>query len=170
MDQLYRVIYYHQAVRSASVILKLILKRSSKLFHDGDQSVFPRRVNGNENLVRKLFIKGEKIDIEDYTRIMDAQIWVLIDEWCDCKDPILCDLCQRLISRNLFKSIIINDSYEAEKLKEKAVNLVSKNSSFISESDASDYYVNVDVSKRKTYKQDDAIWLFEDGKPKNTTG
>jgi uncharacterized protein len=170
LDQLYRIIYYHQAVRAATVLLKAALRRAVQLHLEAPQvaNIFPTRLNGNPHPLSLLIEKGNSIDLPDYLRLTDSSIWALLDLWRDHPDPILRDLCERLWTRNLSKAIPIKDSAHGHKLYNQATELSKKNISIVNSQKEAEFYVAMDISRRKTYKQEDAIWLFSPTKEAKT--
>lgn len=165
LDQLYRAVYYHQAVRSATVLLKSILRRAVDLYQDGSRDVFPNSIGGNPHPLKLLIEREENVDLDVYIRLTDDLVWALIDQWQDYPDLILQDLCHRLWNRKLFKTKIIQDSAQGGMLKDKALELVEKHIPHIDFNSKAKYYVMIDVSRRRTYKPEDAIWLFDKGLP-----
>jgi uncharacterized protein len=170
LDQLYRIVYYHQALRAATVLLKSALRRAVQLHLEAPQTskIFPTRLNGNPHPLSLLIEKGDGIELFDYLRLTDSSIWALLDLWRDHPDPILRDLCERLWTRNLSKAIPIKDSAHGRKLYDRAIELSKKNISIVNSQKEAEFYVAMDVSRRKTYKQEDAIWLFSQTKEAKT--
>jgi uncharacterized protein len=165
IDQLYRAIYYHHAVRAATQILLSLFKRAFYLYKNGDKTVF-RELNGNIHPLVELFEKGDTISLNSYQRLTDFVLWSLVDEWQMHRDIVLSDLSKRLLTRNLLKTIQIDPL----KLKEyddvlaKARGLAEKKYG----KDCVEYYVMVDEPSRTSYKKydwmrdapDESIWLL----------
>lgn len=172
LDQMWRAVYYHQASRSAAVVVTSLFKRAFRLHSEGDESIFPL-IGGCEHPMSLLFIRGKSIPLPEYMRLTDATVWSLIDQWRFHSDPIISDLSDRIASRRLLKSIEIDpgDLKGYEELKDRAKKEVSKTMPDIA--DASDYYVVLDDAARTSYKTydwkpdapNDSIWLTGDGKP-----
>jgi uncharacterized protein len=167
IDQLYRIIYYHQAVRAATVLLKAILRRAVQLHLEAPQTaaIFPTRLDGRLHSLSQLIEKGDSIDLNDYLRLTDSTVWALLDLWRDHQDPILQDLCVRLWTRNLFKAIPIKDVVHGHNLYEQALELTQKKILNVKNREDAGFYVALDVSRRNTYDQEDAIWLFGENTP-----
>lgn len=170
LDQLYRIVYYHQAVRAATVLLKSAFRRAVQLYLKAPQSadIFPKRLNGNPHPFSLLIEKGDSIELFDYLRLTDSSIWALLDLWRDHSDPILRDLCERLWTRNLSKAIPVRDIAHGISIFEQAIELSQENISMVNNREEAEFYVTMDVSRRKTYKQEDAIWLFDNTKDAKT--
>ena len=115
----------------------------------------------------ELFSKGEGIALQDYLRLTDATAWSLIDYWRDHKDFILRDLSDRLIRRELLKTIQIDasDFKKTNAMFEQAKELTKIAMKDVP--DAADHYVMYDDSRRVSYKTynwkpdapNESIWL-----------
>ncbi len=170
LDQMWRAVYYHQAVRSASVMVTSLFTRAFYLFQCGDKEVFPD-IGGKMHPMALLFEKGQKIPLTEYQRLTDATAWSLIDCWRLHNDSTLKDLSNRLTRRNLLKSVEIDFSKfkDATDLHEKAKELTRKE--FPDIANVEDYYVILDDPTRTSYKsydwkaeaQNKSIWLTSNG-------
>lgn len=171
LDQLYRSIYYHHAVRSASCLLTSTLKRAVFLVNEGDKKV----LGPTHNVFRSLVQDGQDIELDEYARLGEHQIWALIDAWKDHKDPTLSDLAKRLFGRQLPKSIepemnSYQDFKKFDDLLDNARELAVAKISYINW-DNVDYYVCQDDPSRTSYKTydwrpdsaNDSIWINEKG-------
>lgn len=101
---MYMQVYYHKAVRAAEVLLRSIFRRVMDLLTGGVQDVLPSGPFG------KLFhaaLHGQPAEIDVYVKVTEAHAWCAIQGWSEHKDPILSDLCTRLLRRHLFKTISI---------------------------------------------------------------
>lgn len=170
LDQLYRIVYYHQAVRAATVSLKAILRRAVQLHLEAPETaaIFPTRLNGKPHPLSLLIEKGDTIELIDYLRLTDSSVWALLDLWREHQDPILQDLCSRLWKRNLCKAIPIKDAVHGHNLYEQALELTQKQIPDVENREKAKFYVALDVSRRNTYDQEDAIWLFGENTPTQT--
>ena len=165
LDQMWRAVYYHQAVRSCSVIVTSLFKRAFRLFTDGDQTIFP--TDGKDHPMSLLFKEGKNISLETYLRLSDATAWDLINRWRNNDDMVLKDLSNRIAKRNLLKSVTL-DSLSINKTQEiitKAKELTKKQMPDIDQVD--EYYVVIDDPTRTSYNKYDwkpegpnnSIWL-----------
>ena len=107
IDQLYRAIYYHHAVRAATQILLSLFRRAFKLHKSGDRSIF-RDFCGEPHPMVELLTKGDEISLASYQRLTDFVVWTLIAEWRFHGDTILSDLSSRVMDRRLFKTLQID--------------------------------------------------------------
>lgn len=90
---MYRQVYFHPACRAADMITKAIFQRLRKL---GDAA--PALPDGLRAAVR-----GEQPSLEDYLELDDFLLLTLFKRWTKPGgDPVLRDLCGRLVNRRLF--------------------------------------------------------------------
>lgn len=171
LDQMYRVVYYHHAVRAASVMLSSILRRASVLHRSDKDSVFPAMRRGVHPL-RSLMEHGQAIELQDYLRLGEHQVWALIEDWQHHDDRVLSDLSRRLMARRLFKTLEIKEEEDdkdqlirlAQQLACKALGL---------DEEAVGYYVCADNPSRTSYKRydwrstkpDESIWMVGGDRP-----
>lgn len=171
LDQLYRAIYYHHAVRSANRLLTSTLKRAAVLSQQGDKKVLGPLGSPFRDLVEK----GQSIDLYQYARLGEHQVWTLIDAWRDHKDKTLKDLASRLLRRQLMKTMSPSgqspeDIMKFSELVGRAKEVAVKQIDYIN-SDNVDYYICTDEPSRTSYKKydwkpdswNDSIWIIEDG-------
>ncbi|MEQ6376855.1 HD domain-containing protein [Bacillaceae bacterium S4-13-58] len=98
--QMYWQIYFHPVTRSAEVILSKILHRAKALYDEG--YTFKLAPIHFES-----FFKG-KVDLQAYLKLDESVALYYFQLWMEEEDPILRDLCQRFVERNLFKYIEFN--------------------------------------------------------------
>ncbi|MFN3226490.1 MAG: HD domain-containing protein [Hyphomicrobiales bacterium] len=168
LDQMWRAVYYHQGNRAASVMLNALLRRATELHLDGDISVFPD-VRGRKHPLASLLENGDQISLEDYLRLTDATVWMLMDEWVEHGDFALSMLAQRILNRDLLKSIPIQSgkvkaAMELSKRAEEATKELFKECE-----NAERYFYAFDEPSRTSYKSydwkadapDNSIWLTD---------
>lgn len=95
---LYIAIYYHKGVRGATATLLATLRRAFDLHSEDKAKVFE-----NTHPLALLLKHGEKIELQDYRKLTEYQIWNLISDWTSSEDRILADLSKRLLGRQSFK-------------------------------------------------------------------
>ncbi|NKL23488.1 HD domain-containing protein [Rhizobium leguminosarum] len=169
IDQLYRAIYNHQAVRAATQMLLSLFRRAVNLWKDGNAAVFPNIGNVPHPII-ELFEKGADVGVAAYGRLSDATIWALIEYWRYSEDLVLSDLSKRLMRRDLLKAYDLGEmSYvKWTDQKDKALELTAK----IVGHEIAPYYVALDEPSRTSYKgydfnpdsPDESIWLTGAGK------
>lgn len=174
LDQMYRAVYFHHTIRAASFLLSACLGRAFELHKGGDQKIFNYKISGRSHPLCDLFTDGENLDLDQYLRLGEHHIWTLIDEWRFSNDNILNDLCNRLLSRNFYKTIDV-DPTEFKKLdsaQKKAQELVKKQFPDVN-GETVRYYVGVDEPSRTSYKRydwrressDESIWMIGGDRP-----
>jgi HD superfamily phosphohydrolase len=95
---MFQQVYFHKASRASEWHFSRILARIRWLLLN-DVVIEPMPL-GIESLLRT----GEA-DLQDYLALDDALLWSALASWRHAKDAILSDLCQRLYSRRLFKTL-----------------------------------------------------------------
>lgn len=171
LDQLYRSIYYHHAVRAANRLLTSTIKRAVFLARDGDKVV----LGASGAPFRELIKAGKSVDLGLYSRLGEHHIWALIDNWRDHKDKTLKDLSTRLLGRNLPKTVSPDGDSLADlrrfvDLINRAKDLAVKHVDYI-DKDNVDLYICADEPQRTSYKTydwkpdswNDSIWIMEEG-------
>lgn len=94
---MYRLVYFHRAVRAAEAMLQQTFARARRLLEDGDGSVLP------DNALASL-MKREAVTTSAYARLGDYHAWSLLARWAEHDDPVLSRLAGDLMARRLFKS------------------------------------------------------------------
>jgi hypothetical protein len=169
MDQLYRAIYYHHAVRAATQMLLSLFRRAVRLYRNGDKEVF-RESEQQSHPVVDLLKNGEKVSLVTYQRLTDFAFWSLIDGWRYHRDNVLSDLSKRIMTRDLLKTIQIDMSNFSKT--QEIVQMAKKATAEKYGVDFVEYYVMVDEPSRTSYKgydwrpesPDESIWLIGGGR------
>ncbi len=94
---MYRQVYFHKTVWSAEAMLMALIRRARELARHGKLDYAP----ADHPFVRILL--GEEMALEDYLLLDDSEMTVLMKIWKAESDPILSDLCRRLMDRDLYK-------------------------------------------------------------------
>ncbi len=95
--QMYWQVYFHPVTRSAEVVLRKIFMRAKQLCLQGYQFMMEPK--------HFLPFFRENIMLHDYLALDEPIAFFYIHQWSEEKDPILSDLCNRFIDRNLFKYV-----------------------------------------------------------------
>lgn len=171
LDKLYSSVYYHHAIRAATVLLGGVLQRAVELFKSGTTDIF--KAAGASNPLNSLIVSADKVPVAEYARFGEFHVWSLIEEWQRCGDKTLADLSTRLFGRRLFKTIDFDPAKynRASELHKKAEHHAQK--LLCVREDLVRYYVQVDEPSRTSYKTydwrsetpDESIWMVGDGKP-----
>ncbi|MDC3414967.1 HD domain-containing protein [Terrihalobacillus insolitus] len=102
--QMYWQVYFHPVTRSAEVILSKILHRSKYLFENN----YTFKLNPIHFLS---FFTGQ-VQLEEYLNLDESVVLYYFQMWKEEEDPILSDLCNRFINRQLFKYIEFNPNQQ----------------------------------------------------------
>ncbi|MDG5787378.1 HD domain-containing protein [Evansella sp. AB-P1] len=102
--QMYWQVYFHPVTRSAEVILSKILHRAKHLYSN------KYKFKDKPKHFYSLF--SGKITLEDYLKLDESVILYYFQEWQNEDDPILKDLCERFMSRRLFKYVECDPSIQ----------------------------------------------------------
>jgi uncharacterized protein len=113
---MFQQVYFHKAARASEWHVSSILARLRTLLENGD-SVTPL-----PPAMRALVLNADA-SLEDYLRLDDGILWHCFDAWTHARDPILSDLCRRLQSRKLFKTL---ELYGAEPTEERWAELLER--------------------------------------------
>jgi hypothetical protein len=171
LDKLYDSVYYHHAIRAATVLLESVLQRAAALLRDGDAQVIPS--GSRPHPLRALLASGDRIGLPEYARLGEFQVWAMVDAWRDHADPVLADLSGRLLDRRLFKTQEFDplEYVAAGALVSKAKDLARQALPFL-DARTVDHYVRVDEPTRTSYKTydwraeaaDESIWMTGGGR------
>ena len=152
LDQIYHSVYFHKAVRSASVMLNKVIARAMYLYKGLDKSVFSLLGDEEANPLLDLLTNGHDCNLERYCRLNDYHIWVMIDSWQDHEDPVLSRLSRGIVNRDLFKSCQISIGSMKEQLGHiGSAKECVKRALSVGDEDV-DYYFEIDEPTRTTYK------------------
>jgi HD superfamily phosphohydrolase len=98
--QMYWAVYFHKVNLSVQVLLKKIIERTRELLLNGEK--LPMDSTLSEVLKTQ--------DLDKFFRLTDSNVVSSIYSLLDVKDPILSDLCNRLVRRNFFKTVEVKPS------------------------------------------------------------
>jgi uncharacterized protein len=95
---MFQQVYFHKASRASEFHFTRILARARALVLDGTRlEALPRAI---ESLLRT-----GTAELRDYLALDDGSVWTALASWQECSDPLLADLCRRLYTRQLFKTV-----------------------------------------------------------------
>lgn len=98
---MYWQVYLHKTVLGAEAMLHEIFRRARHVVLE-DPNLF-----GTPALRGLLYAKGQEHSSDDlldwFTQLDDTDVMASIKVWSNHKDPVLSDLCQRILHRRLFK-------------------------------------------------------------------
>lgn len=95
---MYRLVYFHRAVRAAEGMLRSLFDRARWLLANGD-----RELDDGGVLVKML--RGETVEPGAWSRLGDFHAWSLVARWRDHGDRVLSELAEGLLERRLFRSL-----------------------------------------------------------------
>lgn len=108
---MYWQVYLHRAVRSAELMLRLILQRVREVFREAEEELW---LPPNLRFLFTYARDGENFDpqatpsrefLDNFLGLDDFDLFHAIKMWRLAKDMVLSDLCSRFLSRRLFKGI-----------------------------------------------------------------
>jgi HD superfamily phosphohydrolase len=92
---MYGRVYFHKATRGIEVLIKNILRRAQNLFdtHELEPLTFGAKCVFD-------------LTLDNFLTLDESCLWSSFAEWaCNARDPILKDLCSKLLKRKLMKAI-----------------------------------------------------------------
>ncbi len=95
---MFQQVYHHKATRAAEWMIRTVLARASRLVRDG--GTLPECANALRH-----GSLGKPVSLEDYLELDDAVLMVHMHAWERASDTSLSDLCRRVRSRSLFKTL-----------------------------------------------------------------
>lgn len=101
---MYAQVYYHRKNLAARAMLGRLIKRARHLLEET-----PNKISFCDEATAK-WLKGETLKVDEYLSLDDIQLSYHIKRWLKDKDPILADLSNRFLNRQLFKASRINSS------------------------------------------------------------
>jgi len=104
---MYEQVYYHKTSRAAGCMVNLILKRAAELLKQNKNKGKDKWIFITEPL-RKLLTEYKRLSLPEYLELNDNVLLFAFKEWAKGPDPILKDLCQRLLQRRIFKTVEID--------------------------------------------------------------
>jgi HD superfamily phosphohydrolase len=134
-NYMYQQLYHHKAVRAAEVLVRAILARAMELLRAGAD------LGGSLPRAFAAIARGVRPSLEAYLELDDAALTSAIAAFQHARDPVLSDLCRRLLERVLPKTIPLVELPEAELSWQLA------------------YQRACDIATRHGYRADLYVWL-----------
>ena len=104
---MYRQVYFHKTVWCAEAMLKALIRRARELARHGGLVHAPA-----EHPFIRILLGDEEMALADYLSLDDAEMTVIMKKWMEERDPLLADLCRRLMERDLYKVRIFYEQAE----------------------------------------------------------
>jgi HD superfamily phosphohydrolase len=107
--QMYPTVYLHKATRGAEKLIQALLRWTAEIATSGD--IAGTGLPANHPLIR-LFTQGDSL-----AALADLDDWVVLGALPmlrDCREPLVAEFAQRLMSRRLFKAIDLHPLIEQD--------------------------------------------------------
>ncbi len=141
---MYWQVYFHKTVIGAEALLTGILRRAKELGNLGEELFCT-------SALRNFLYKSDQKLLHQFVKLDDMDILASIKEWVQHKDPILSDLCFRLIYRKLFRVKLQAEPFdrlEIEDIRTKVNNKLNlKDNNLVS------YYVSNSFVSTQAYEE-----------------
>lgn len=146
---MYWQVYLHKTVVSAEKLLINILTRAKELAKQGaDLFASPAlKFFLYKDYELEDFISYDEV-LRQFVKLDDYDIMGAIKVWTESDDPILSDLCRRLVNRRLFRVRLSNEPFEPNELEE--LKRVTMEETGIDEAHLN-YYLTVDELVNSAY-------------------
>lgn len=155
---MYWQVYFHKTVVSAEHLLMKILERAEHLAADGSHLFTTPALQyflGKSFHVSKIR-KGSYGEVKKllnmFSLLDDNDILVAAKVWAGHSDPVLSNLCRRLINRDLYQIEIRDEPFDREKINDLSAKVAEKENI---PSDQTDYFVFTDTISNFAYSLED---------------
>ena len=98
---MYQQVYHHKRSRAAGMMVRKILARAAELLCEGETLFVTEPL-------RRLLIDRESFTVRDHLELDDVVLGFAIKQWEGSRDPILSDLCRRLLGGRIFETLEID--------------------------------------------------------------
>lgn len=102
--QMYWQVYFHPVTRSSELLLRLIFKRATELYHSG--------YSFNYFLPPLDALFENRITASQYVQLDEAFVQTMFTQWTQEHDARLAELCQRFMNRTLYKYVEVENMSE----------------------------------------------------------
>jgi HD superfamily phosphohydrolase len=160
---MYWQVYLHKTVIAAEQLLAKILKRSRELALNGKQLFATPALNHFlANTISKDDFINKDQHIEIFACLDDTDIMAAVKVWVEDSDPVLSQLCQMLMRRNLYHVDITNKPADKQLISRLIENAQRK---YRVTKEETGYFVFADTIKNNAYKPGDGSIriLMKDG-------
>jgi len=161
---MYWQVYLHKTVLCAEVMLVQMLKRAKQLYKEGKELYTTPALAYlmSKDWTVEDFRETPEV-LEQFARLDDTDLYVVMKVWKNNEDFLLSDLCKRLVNRKLFKTELQREAFnfryinEIRKKVQDKYNLMEENI---------DYLVLTDSTSNSAYshKEDHINILYKNGK------
>ncbi|MEX0661236.1 MAG: HD domain-containing protein [Balneolaceae bacterium] len=163
---MYMQVYLHKTVLSADSLLKKIFSRVQFLHANGEKIHTPSKplsyFISDAHSAKKQISNNV---MQNYLALDDHDVFISIKSWAQESDPILADLSNRFLNRNLFKTTFLDKKKrnisEATLLENTSKQL--KKAGLPHDKKSASFYYEFDESYSEAYKyENESIWILED--------
>jgi HD superfamily phosphohydrolase len=141
---MYWQVYFHKTVVGAEALLTSILRRAKECCSNGDQLFCT-------SALRNFLYGSQKTDLKEFVQLDDMDILASIKEWVQHHDPILSDLCFRLIYRKLFRVKLQSNPFTTEEIED--IRSKVKNKFNLQDNNQVNYYVSNSFVSTLAYEE-----------------
>jgi hypothetical protein len=153
---MFQQVYFHKSTRAAEFMIRSALALAGKVLLDGEEleQVPP---------ALRTAVRGGEVSLGSYLDLDDGTIWGALHAWENARHPILRDLCRRIRSRDLFKTLELTGDRTSPEGSEEAL-LIARE--VASEHGLNDAYVGLDVASDDPLGEEDdpPLVILSDGR------
>lgn len=152
---MYWQVYFHKTVIGAEALLTGILRRAKELGNAGEELFCT-------SALRNFLYNSDNRLLNQFVQLDDMDILASIKEWVQHKDPILSDLCFRLIYRKLFRVKLQAEPFDKAEIE--AIRDRVKNKLDLADNNLINYYVSNSFVSTLAYEETAGEVLIMDKK------
>ncbi len=163
---MYMQVYLHKTVLSADSLLKKIFSRVQFLLANRKRIHTPSKplsyfISDAHSAKKQI----SNIVMQNYLALDDHDIFISIKSWAQESDPILADLSNRFLNRNLFKTTFLDKKKRniSEATISENTSQALKKAGLPYDKTSASFYYEFDKSYSEAYKyENESIWILED--------
>ncbi len=160
---MYWQVYLHKTVLCAEVMLVQMLKRAKQIYKEGKELYTTPALAflmSKDWTVEDFREKPEVL--EQFANLDDTDLFVAMKVWINNPDPLLSDLCKRLVNRKLFKIELQREAFNFRYINEIRKKVQDK---YNLKEENIDYLVLTDSTSNSAYshKEDQINILYKNG-------
>jgi len=152
---MYWQVYFHKTVIGAEALLTGILRRAKELGTAGEELFCT-------SALKNFLYSSDKKLLHQFVQLDDMDILASIKEWVQHKDPILSDLCYRLVYRKLFRVKLQTEKFNIAEIE--AIRTKVKNKLDLADNNLISYYVTNSFVSTLAYEETAGEVLIMDKK------
>lgn len=164
---MYWQVYLHKTVLAAEFMLVNVLRRAKELARTGHKLfASPALTHFLEHDYKAEDFRQQPDLLELFCALDDFDIYGAIKVWCSHEDPILSELCQRIMERRLFKIELQREAFSPSRV-DAVVQAVAQCMN-LSADDAKNFVIHESIDNRAYSKAATSIKIkFKDGQIKD---